>query len=214
MDYDFNSAINCPHDEFIPKTVVQDVGEHPELSILFKVKIHEGGPLPLFLLTTEAVSAICDETEVLRPTNISFLNEYEAVFKFPLEYDANRIMVSLQKIDTWFSFNMEVSWTVAGLDQLVNINKEQTGSKTTLTVEGKDIHTPDHQQIDQTLEQATQHIVDRVMDHVNTQVRYLESLMSEQSLDGGMQPRSHSANHHPGMGLVELQSDSPAIVNP
>ena len=51
-----------------------------------------------------------------------------------------------------------------------------------------DLHTHDNQQIDQTLQQATQCVVDRVMDHVNTQVRCLESLMSKQSLDGGCSP--------------------------
>ena len=72
------------------------------------------------------------------------------------EYDANNIAVSLPKTDPWFCFNVEVSCTVAGPDQLVNINRGQTASKTSLNVEGKDFHTPDHQQIDWTLEQATQ----------------------------------------------------------
>ena len=123
MDDDFHSAVNHPYDECVPKTVAQDTGECPELSTLF-VERHEGGPLPQFSLTTEAVSTICDEVEVQRPTNISFLNEYEAVFEFPAEHDANRIMVSLQKICTWFSFNVEVRCTVAGPGQLVNINQD------------------------------------------------------------------------------------------
>ena len=72
MDDNFHSAINHLYDEFIPKTVAQDADECPELSILFKVKRFEGGPLPPFLLTTEAVSTIYDEAEVLRPTNIRF----------------------------------------------------------------------------------------------------------------------------------------------
>ena len=92
----------------------------------------------------------------LKPTNISFLNEYEAVFAFSTEYDANRIAVSLQKIVSWVSFNVEVSCTVAGPDQLVNINRGQTGSEPSLNAEGKDFHTPDHQQIDHPLEQAIQ----------------------------------------------------------
>ena len=82
MDDDFHSAVNHPYDEFVPKTVVKDTGECPELSILFKVKRCEGGPLPPFLLSTKAVSTICDEAEVLRPTNISFLTKYEAVLNF------------------------------------------------------------------------------------------------------------------------------------
>ena len=49
---------------------------------------------------------------------------------------------------------MEVSCTVAGPGQLVNVNGVQTGSKTSLNVEGKDFPT-DHQQIDWTLEQVT-----------------------------------------------------------
>ena len=43
--------------------------------------------------------------------------------------------ISLQKIDTWFSFKVEVSCTIAGLDQLVNINREQMGSRTSLNVD-------------------------------------------------------------------------------
>ena len=46
MDDNFHSTINNPSDGFVPKTVAQDSGECPELSILFKVKRHEGGPLP------------------------------------------------------------------------------------------------------------------------------------------------------------------------
>ena len=57
-------------------------------------------------------------------------------------------------------------------------------------------------------------MVDRVMDHVNTQVKCLESLMSKQSLVGGIQPRSTSADHHLGMGPQDLQSDFPVIVDP
>ena len=74
---------------------------------------------------------------------------------------------------------MAISCTVTGLEQLVNLNREQMGSRTSLNVEGKDFHIPDHQQINQILEQATQHVVDRVMDHVNTQVKCLESSLSE-----------------------------------
>ena len=134
MDDDFYSASNHPYDELVTETVAEDAGEYPELSILFKVKRHEGGPSPSFLLTTKAISTICDEAEVLRPTNISFLNEYEAGFDFPAEYDANSVMVSLQKIDTWVSFKVEVSCTVTGPDQLVNINQDQMGSKICLNV--------------------------------------------------------------------------------
>ena len=79
-----------------------------------------------------------------------------------MEYDANRIKVSLQKVDTWFSFNLDISYTVAGLDQLVNISGGQTGSKTSLNIEGKDVHKPHHdnpqQQMEQRLEQATQQV--------------------------------------------------------
>ena len=82
---------------------------------------------------------------------------------------------------------MAISCTVTGLEQLVNLNREQIGSRTSLNVEGKDFHIPDHQ-IEQTLEQAMQHVVDRVMDCVNTQVKCLESLMSKQSLEGGYNP--------------------------
>ena len=130
MDDDFHSAVNFPYDKFITETVTQDAVDHPELSILFKIKRHEGRSLPPFLLTTKAISTICDEAEVLRPANISFLNKYETVFEFPAEYDARKIMVSLQKIDTWFSFNVEVSCTVAGPDQLVNINRVCYGTTT------------------------------------------------------------------------------------
>ena len=72
MDGHFNSAINHPYDQFVSESVVQEAGEHLESSILFKIERHEGGPLPLFLLTNEAVSAICDEATVLRPKNIFF----------------------------------------------------------------------------------------------------------------------------------------------
>ena len=88
-----------------------------------------------------------------------------------------------------FSFNVEVNCTVAGPDQLMNISRGWTGSKTSLSVKGQDFHNPDHanpqQQIEQRLEQATQQVVDRVMDHVNIQVKHLESIMSKQSLDLG-----------------------------
>ena len=50
------------------------------------------------------------------------------------------------------------------------------------------------------------------MDHVNTQVRHLELFMSKQSLDGGMQPKSNSADHCLGMGPVAPLSNSPGIV--
>ena len=121
-------------------------------------------------------------------------------------------MVSLQKIDTWFSFKVEFSCTVTEPDELVNLNGEHMESRISLNVEGKYFHTPDHQ-IEQTLEQATQYVVDRVIDHVNTQVKHLESLMSKQRLDGGIQSQSTSANHHQGMGPQELQSDHPVIVD-
>ena len=107
-------------------------------------------------------------------------------------------MVSLQEVDTWFSFNVDVSCTVAGPGQLVNISRGQSGSKTNLNVEGKDFHTPNHdnaqQQMEQRLKQATQQVVDRVMNHFNIQVKCLETLMSKQSLDGGVQPRSDNYN--------------------
>ena len=99
MDDDFHSTVNHSYDGFVPELVTQDAGEHPELSILFKIKRHEGGLLPPFLLTTEAASALCDEAVVLRPTNISFLNKYEAVFEFTAENDVNNLRVSLQKVD-------------------------------------------------------------------------------------------------------------------
>ena len=83
-----------------------------------------------------------------------------------------------------------------------------------MNVEGKDFHTPDHQQIDQPFEQATQCVVGRVIDHVNTQVRHLESLMSKHSLDERMQPRSNNNGPQLRMGPVEHQSDSLAIVDP
>ena len=38
-------------------------------------------------------------------------------------------------------------------------------------------HADPHPQIEQRLEQATQQVVDRLMDHVNTQVKCLESIM-------------------------------------
>ena len=63
------------------------------------------------------------------------------------------------------------------------------GSKTSLIVGAKDFTTPDNQQIDQILEQATRDVVHRVIDHVNTQVKCLESLMPKQNLDGAMQPQ-------------------------
>ena len=43
---------------------------------------------------------MCNESEVPRPTNISLLNEYEIVFEFSVEYDANSLKMSLQKVDT------------------------------------------------------------------------------------------------------------------
>ena len=51
------------------------------------------------------------------------------------------------------------------------------------------------------------------MDHVNTQVRHLESLMSKHSLDWGVQPRSNSDGPQPWLGPVEPQSNFPAIVD-
>ena len=53
MDDEIHSAMNHPYDEIVPKTVAQDAGEHPDLSILFKIERHEGGPLPPSLLTTK-----------------------------------------------------------------------------------------------------------------------------------------------------------------
>ena len=96
-----------------------------------------------------------------------------------MEYDASRIAMSLQKVAKWSSFSVEISCTctVAGLDQLINISRGWTGSKTSLNVKGQDFYTPDHanphQQIEQRLEQATWWAVDRVLDHVNIQVKCL-----------------------------------------
>ena len=76
----------------------------------------------------------------------------------------------------------------------MNISRGWTGSKTSLNVKGQDFHTPDHanpqQQIEQRLEQTTQQVVDRVI-----QVKCSESLMSKQSLDGGMKPKSIYNNY-------------------
>ena len=103
MDDNIHPAVNHPYDEIIPKTATQEVGKHPELSILFKIEWCEGGPLPPFLLTTEAICAMCDAIEVPRPIHITLLKEYEAIFEFSVEYNANSLMMSLQKVDTWFS---------------------------------------------------------------------------------------------------------------
>ena len=61
MDNDIHSAMNHPYDEIIPKTATQEAAKYSELSILFKIKWHEGRPLPPFLLTTKVIGAMCDK---------------------------------------------------------------------------------------------------------------------------------------------------------
>ena len=38
MDDEIHSVVNHPYDKIVPKTVTQDAGKHPELSILFKIE--------------------------------------------------------------------------------------------------------------------------------------------------------------------------------
>ena len=95
MDDKIHSAVNHSYDKIITKTVTQDANRHTKLSILSTIEWCKGGLLPPFLLTVKAISIICSEIEVSIPTNISLLNEYEAVFEILVENDANRIMVSL-----------------------------------------------------------------------------------------------------------------------
>ena len=115
--------MNHSSDKIVPETATQGACKHPELSILLnKIEQFEGRPLSPFLLHDKAISAMCNEIKLPRPTNISLLNEYEAVLEFSAGYDANRIMMSLQKVDKCFSLNVEVSCTVAGPDQLMNIS--------------------------------------------------------------------------------------------
>ena len=49
------------------------------------------------------------------------------------------------------------------------------------------------------------------MDHINKQVKHLESLMSK--LRWGNTIKNTSADHHQGMGPQELQSDAPVTVD-
>ena len=94
-----------------------------------KVSSVRANPYHHSYLLPKAISAMFEEIDIPRPTNISLLNEYGACFEFSAEYDASIIVISLQKVATWFSFNVEIRCTVTGPDQVVNIRRGQTGSK-------------------------------------------------------------------------------------
>ena len=109
-----------------------------------------------------------------------FLNQYDCVLEFSAEFAMSKIVMDLQKIPWWFSYDVVITCVAVPEVKLENIRhgREGPGPCPSLDIKGQNFKTPNASahQIEQ-VERATQSITDHLVEHVNWQVGWLEAIV-------------------------------------
>ena len=191
--------MNCkPEDETLE--LDEQGGSNPSSKSLAVVKIVQqsnGALIPTFIYTAEAVREICKKSFIPEPVHISFLNEYDCVLDFSVEFELNKVAVDLQQISQWFSYDVVITCEVISEDKLGNIGhgREEPDLCLSLDIRGKISNPPaSAHQIEQQVERATQSIMDCLVDHVG----WLEAIVSKHiSLNNDGQQENRYDWYHP-----------------
>ena len=137
-----------------------------------------------------------------------FLNEYDCVIEFSMEFELHKIAIDLQQIFQWFGYDVVITCEVVSKDKLNDIEqgREEPNPPPSLDITGKKFETAtvSAQQIDQQVERATQSITDQLVDHVNQQVGCLEAIVSKNTnLNDDRQDENSHDRYHP----IEVTQD-------
>ena len=64
-----------------------------------------GAPIPTFIYTAEAVREKWKKSFIPKSIHISFFNKHDCVLAFSMEFELRKIVIDLQKISQWFSYD-------------------------------------------------------------------------------------------------------------
>ena len=151
---------------------------------------------------------------ILMPFHITMLNEYECT----IEYSGSLVQFAriFNKIETWFGYDVDIS-TMFSPDKLHEVSQIRQASYHSLDVTNRDIKTPplvvpDHSPEDprpvNKMEQVTQQLVGRIMDHIDQQVKHLENIVLQQKTQNTPTLSRASMNTHPQSSGVPPQCQS------